>query len=143
MACLGFVTFFPLRPLFSLPSFISFISRSTLLLAAGPYLRPELLFFADDFLLELFFAGLFFVELFLLAVFLLDDFLLADFLVVDFLLADFFVPDFLLDDFLVPDFFAADFLVAIRILPVFESLKSASQVASWKVHQLRIFAIRK
>jgi len=56
------VTFFPLRPLFSLPAFISFISRSTLLLAFGPYFRPELLFlevdfFADDFLLAVFCSG--------------------------------------------------------------------------------------
>lgn len=133
MACFGFVTFFPLRPLLSLPSFISFISRSTLLLAAGLYLRPELLFFEEDFLLALFLAGLFFVVLFLLAVFFAGDFLAGDFLV-----ADFFVPDFLLADFLVPDFFAAAFLVAIRILPDTESLKSALQVASRKVQQIQV-----
>src|SRR6185437_4960216 len=103
------VTFLPLRPLFSLPCFISFISRSTALLALGPYLRPELLFFADDFLLELFFAALFLVVLFLLELFFAEDFLLAD--------------------FLVPDFFAA-FLVAIRILPAIKSREWCLQVAS-------------
>src|ERR1700712_3661859 len=49
-ACLGLVTFFPLRPLFSLPCFISRISRSTFLLAEGEYLRAPALFFAADFL---------------------------------------------------------------------------------------------
>src|SRR5579863_4814754 len=44
MACFGFVTFFPLRPDFSLPSFIACISRFTSLPADGEYLRP------DDFL---------------------------------------------------------------------------------------------
>ena len=84
MACLRLVTFLPLRPLFSLPCFIAFISRSTLLPAAFPFLRPELLFFAGVFLLALFFVELFFAAVFLLAVFLL----------VDFFVADFFVPDF-------------------------------------------------
>ena len=62
MACLRLVTFLPLRPLFSLPCFIAFISRSTLLLAFGPYLRPEL-FFEEDFFEEDF--DDFFVVLFL------------------------------------------------------------------------------
>src|SRR6185503_4738016 len=119
IACLGLVTFLPLRPLFSLPCFISFISRSTALLALGPYLRPELLFFADDFL----------VELFLLALLLLELFFAALFLVVLFLLELFFAEDFLLADFLVPDFFAA-FLVAIRILPALKSREWCLQVAS-------------
>lgn len=44
MACLRLVTFLPLRPLFSLPRFIAFISRSTDFPAFGLYLRP------DDFL---------------------------------------------------------------------------------------------
>lgn len=81
MACLGLVTFFPLRPDRSLPSFISCISRSTALPAAGLYLREledffDELFFAelaDDFLAEfldeLFFAELFFDELFLAELF--------------------------------------------------------------------------
>lgn len=134
IACLGLVTFLPLRPLFSLPCFISFISRSTALLALGPYLRPELLFFADDFLLELFLAelfllGLFLVELFLLELLLLELFFAALFLVVLFLLELFFAEDFLLADFLVPDFFAA-FLVAIRILPALKSREWCLQVAS-------------
>ena len=105
MACLRLVTFLPLRPLFSLPCFIAFISRSTLLPAAFPYLRPELLFFADVFLLALFFIADFFVLVFLLAVFLL--------------------PVFFAADFLVADFFAA-FLVAIKILPGSRSRESLS-----------------
>ena len=52
MACLGLVTFLPLRPDFNLPSFISCISRSTFLPAEGEYLRPEdfleLDFFDDE-----------------------------------------------------------------------------------------------
>jgi hypothetical protein len=44
MACFGFVTFFPLRPDFSVPRFISFISVSTFLLAEGEYFRPEVFF---------------------------------------------------------------------------------------------------
>lgn len=48
IACFGFVTFLPLRPLFSLPRLNSCISRSTLFCALGPYLRPRL----DDFLLD-------------------------------------------------------------------------------------------
>src|SRR5579862_2927693 len=39
MACLRLVTFFLLRPLFSFPSFIARISRSTDFDAAAPYLR--------------------------------------------------------------------------------------------------------
>jgi len=46
IACFGFVTFLPLRPMVSLPSCISFISRSTFLLASGEYLRLLPLFFA-------------------------------------------------------------------------------------------------
>jgi len=46
MACLRLVTFLPLRPDFSLPRFISRISRSTFLPADGAYLRPEEDFFA-------------------------------------------------------------------------------------------------
>ena len=49
MACLGPVTFLPLRPLLSLPSFIAFISVSTSLEAAGEYFRAED-FFSVDFL---------------------------------------------------------------------------------------------
>jgi len=55
MACLGLVTFLPLRPDLSLPCFISLISVSTLLPAEGEYLRRED-FFADDFFAEDFFA---------------------------------------------------------------------------------------
>jgi hypothetical protein len=52
IACFGFVTFLPLRPDFSLPRFISCISRSTDLLASGEYFLV-LLFF----LLLLFFVA--------------------------------------------------------------------------------------
>ena len=41
MACLGLVTFLPLRPDFSLPCFISRISLSTFFPAEGEYLRLE------------------------------------------------------------------------------------------------------
>jgi len=51
IACLGFVTFLPLRPDLSLPRFISCISVSTFLPAEGEYFRPED-FFEDDFLDE-------------------------------------------------------------------------------------------
>lgn len=53
MACFGFVTFFPLRPLLSLPFFISRISVSTFFPAEGEY-----------FLLDDFFAALFFTDFF-------------------------------------------------------------------------------
>lgn len=59
IACLGLVTFLPLRNDFSLPCFISRISRSTFLPAEGEYLRSED-FLERDFLAvdvrELFFA---------------------------------------------------------------------------------------
>jgi len=69
IACLGLVTFLPLRPDLSLPFFISLISVSTFLPAEGEYFRPEDFFaddfFADDFLVEGFFAlGLLLVLLF-------------------------------------------------------------------------------
>src|SRR6201986_3350408 len=59
IACFLLVTFLPLRPLFSLPCFIAFISRSTSLPADGLYFREELdffelLFFAEDFLVDFF-----------------------------------------------------------------------------------------
>jgi hypothetical protein len=60
IACFGFVTFFPLRPLFSLPCFIAFISRSTSLPTDAPYLRVALDFFATVFLLAVFLASDFF-----------------------------------------------------------------------------------
>ena len=65
MACLGFVTFFPLRPLFNLPSCISCISLLTCLPDAGLYLRVD--FFAADFFAADFFAGVFFVADFFVA----------------------------------------------------------------------------
>ena len=57
IACFRLVTFLPLRPLFSLPCFIAFISRSTSLPTDGLYLRDELDFFAP-----LFFKVVFFVD---------------------------------------------------------------------------------
>src|SRR5487761_1544441 len=54
IACLGFVTFFLLRPLFNFPFFMAFISVSTFLEALGEYLREELLFFAELFLVDVF-----------------------------------------------------------------------------------------
>jgi hypothetical protein len=78
MACLGLVTFLPLRPLFRVPCFISRISVSTCLPAAGLYLRVDFLaaFFAGAF-----FAGAFFVAFFA------GDFFGADFFAADFLVA--------------------------------------------------------
>lgn len=92
MACLRLVTFLPLRPLFSLPSCISCISRFTCLPAPLLYFRPPLffeeLFFDEDFL-ELRLAEDFFDPLRVL--FLLDDFLLEDLRPDDFFLLAFFV----------------------------------------------------
>jgi hypothetical protein len=56
MACLRLVTVLPLRPDFSLPRFISRISRSTFLLADGEYLRVEDFLELDFFAVVLFFA---------------------------------------------------------------------------------------
>lgn len=105
IACLGLVTFFPLRPDFSLPFFISLISVSTLLPADGEYLRPED-FFADDF-----FEEDFFVEDLLFEVLRVEDF----FALVLFLLLLFFAEE--LRFFVLLDFFFAAFLIAIHILP--------------------------
>lgn len=69
MACLRLVTFLPLRPLFSLPRFISCISCFTSLPADGLYFLPEDFLLLEDFLeledffvlfLELDFFALFF-----------------------------------------------------------------------------------
>lgn len=51
IACLRLVTFFPLRPDFSLPFFIACISRFTSLPADGEYLRLDDFFF-DELLRE-------------------------------------------------------------------------------------------
>jgi hypothetical protein len=62
IACFGLVTFLPLRPLFSWPFFIAFISVSTLLPAAGLYFRVELLFFvAVFFAVAVFFVAMIFL----------------------------------------------------------------------------------
>jgi hypothetical protein len=65
MACFLLVTFLPL-PLLSFPSCISCISVSTLLPAAGEYLR------VDDCLAAVFFAGAFFTAFFVATVYLLQ-----------------------------------------------------------------------
>src|SRR5579862_9677211 len=80
MACLRLVTAFPLRPDFSVPFFIAFISRSTDLEALGLY------FFAADFFAAVFFAADFFTGAFFAAVF---------FATLAFLVLDFFVLVFL------------------------------------------------
>jgi hypothetical protein len=111
MACLGFVTFLPLRPLCSLPRLNSCISRFTSSPALGLYFLPELL-------LEVFFEVDFFDEAFFDAVFFDADFLLVLFFAGALrLLLDevFFEADFLSEDFLL-DFFAA-FLVAMDLPP--------------------------
>jgi hypothetical protein len=67
MACFGFVTFLPLRPLLSVPAFISSISRFTCLPAPRPYLVGDFfepLFFAANFFAGAFFAAVFFADLF-------------------------------------------------------------------------------
>jgi hypothetical protein len=64
MACFRLVTFFPLRPDFSVPFSIAFISRSTLLPAALPY-------FVDDFFFADFFVAAFFVLFFVAAMMLI------------------------------------------------------------------------
>jgi len=121
IACFGLVTFFPLRPLFSRPRFISCISRSTSLLAEGLY------FLELDFLLD-FFAALFRpvdrlvdrLDFFDAAFFvpLLPVLLLALF----FRVVLFLLPVFLLALDRLDDFFAdllLAFFVAITILPMF------------------------
>lgn len=74
IACLRLVTFFLLRPDFSLPFFMARISRSTDLPAAGLYFR-----LLEDFFAAVFFAGLlladdFFAEVFFAALFFFADF---------------------------------------------------------------------
>ena len=64
MACFGSVTFLPLRPDLSFPSFIALISRSTDFEAFGLYFRPLEAFFELDFFAALFFAALFFAAVF-------------------------------------------------------------------------------
>ncbi len=94
IACLGFVTFLPLRPDLSLPFFISLISVSTFLPAEGEYFRPED-FFAGDFLVEDFFADDFLALVLFLVLLFFDDELL--FLVLlDLFFAAFFVAIFIL-----------------------------------------------
>lgn len=136
IACLGLVTFFPLRPLFSLPRFISCISRSTSLLAEGLYFleldflldffaavfRPVDLVDRLDFLDAVFFAD--FLPVLLLALFLAVLLLPVLFLVAVFLVALFLLPLDRLDDFFA-DFLLA-FLVAITILPMFLRRHEAS-----------------
>jgi hypothetical protein len=78
IACFRLVTFFPLRPLFSFPSCISRISRSTSFPTEGLYLRVDS--FLIDFLAEVFFAALFagaFLAAFFVAFLVAMPFLLA------------------------------------------------------------------
>src|SRR5579875_2091451 len=108
MACFGLVTFLPLRPDFSLPCFISRISRSTALPAAGLYLRE-----LDDFLDALFFPDDFFAEDLLADVFFAED---EDFLVDEDFLddEDFFDEEDFFAELFLPVLF---FLVAIMVPP--------------------------
>lgn len=53
IACFRLVTFFPLRPLFSVPLFFSRITRATFFCAFGLYFLPP-----EDFLEELFFVAI-------------------------------------------------------------------------------------
>jgi hypothetical protein len=102
MACLRLVTFLPLRPDFSLPCFISRISRSTFLPAEGEYLRLD-----DDFFAPVLLRTLVFFALMLLR----DELLLLR-------APDFFEEVFRENDFFVPlDLFLAA-LVAMTILPM-------------------------
>lgn len=124
MACFGFVTFLPERPMRSCPCFISCISSRTSSLALGPYLRAED-FFADDLVAAVLcpvlfpaaFPVLFFAADFLAVLFFAEDFFAEDFFAVDFLAEVFFTVDFFADavffavDFFAVDFFAADFFV--------------------------------
>ena len=112
MACFGFVTFFPLRPDFSLPCFMARISRSTSLPAEGEYLRPE-----DFFELDLLALDFFDAEprvLFALLLLLLRDERERDDPVLELLL----------------DFFLAAFFVAITILLGGQMAGSSGRVAS-------------
>ena len=133
MACLGFVTFFPLRPIFSLPSFMARISRSTSLPAEGEYLRLEDFFELDFFDAEprvLFFALLPRVLFFAL---LLRVLFLALPRVLFFAVLREDLPlELLLDLFLelLLDFFLAAFFVAITILLGGQMASSLGQVAS-------------
>jgi hypothetical protein len=68
MACFGFVTFLPLRPDFSLPCFISFISRSTDAEALGLYFLPLDFLLLDFFVLDYLVLLLFFADVLFFAV---------------------------------------------------------------------------
>lgn len=111
MACLGLVTFLPLRPDFNLPFFISRISLSTFLPAEGEYLRPE------DFLELDFFDE----ELRVLFAALLPREERLELLRVR-------VPERPFLE-LLPDFFLVAFLVAITILLGGQMARSVRQVA--------------
>jgi len=107
IACFGFVTFFPLRPLFNFPRCISCISVLTCLPAFGLYLRPEPLF-EEDFFEELFLAEDFFEDDFFVEVRLDEDFFAGAFRLLRFLLEDFFADDFR------PDFLLAFFVAMVK-----------------------------
>jgi hypothetical protein len=121
IACFGFVTFFPLRPDFSLPCFMARISRSTSLPAEGEYLRPEDFFalleldFLEEELRVLFFAPVLRVLFFALL-----------------LVPRAERPELLLEEplrELLLDFFLAAFFVAITILLGGQMAGSLTRVA--------------
>jgi hypothetical protein len=122
MACFGFVTFFPLRPDFSLPCFMARISRSTSLPAEGEYLRPEDFFalleldFLEEELRVLFFAPVLRVLFFALLLLLPRAERLE-------LLLEEPLRELLLD------FFLAAFFVAITILLAGQMAGSLTRVA--------------
>lgn len=141
IACFGFVTFFPLRPDFSLPCFMARISRSTSFPADGEYLRPEDFF--DLLELDFFDAELrvLFLELLPRVLFFA---LLPRVLFLALLLREerpeLFPRDELERDELplelLADFFLAAFFVAITILLGGQMASSLEQVVSGSVHKV-------
>jgi hypothetical protein len=132
IACFGFVTFLPLFPIFSLPSFMARISRSTSLPAEGEYLRPEDFFDPDLLELDFFDAEprvLFFALLLRELFFALPRVLFFALLREDRL--ELF-PRVERDDPLLEllDFFLAAFFVAITILLAGQMAGSLEQVVS-------------
>lgn len=115
MACLRLVTFLPLRPDFSLPCFIAFISRSTSLPADGEYLRPEDFFRAEALLCD---AVVFFAEILLARLLVLLRPLLF-FAAVFFALLDFVLAFFALLFLVLAFFVLAFFELLLRALDFF------------------------
>jgi hypothetical protein len=139
MACFGFVTFLPLRPDFSLPCFISRISRSTFFPADGEYLRPED-FFEADFLAADFFAADFFA-----ADFLADAPRVLFFALLpsrELLLREVREREILLFELLL-DFFLVAFFVAITILLAGQMARGGLQVACLRHARLASRAMKR